>query len=230
MKSESKKRNAGFSLIELMIAMIIMLTITGIITTAVSKMMGVRARESRTTDALTSAQAALNVMSRELSNSGFGIYDNAQTQKANNGIVWADSNSSTIHVRANITNFGDGPVNPTCTAVCTNEPSEDVTYSYDNATASIIRYDPHGYWNGSAYIPQTSVVVNKISNVTFQYYDYASDGTVTGPLSAPSVNTGRIELTVQVALDPVQGQPYPLYVKFISEINLRNSSYMLNQY
>ena len=69
-----RKGQLGFSLMEMMIAMAIMMVLMGIVSTLLSRSLGVRARESQRTDALTSAQAALNVMSREIANSGFGIY------------------------------------------------------------------------------------------------------------------------------------------------------------
>jgi hypothetical protein len=123
-----------------------------------------------------------------------------------------------------MTNFGDGPVNPGCPAVCTNDEGEDVTYFFDDATDSIVRYDPNGD-------PATSVVVNKISNVTFSYFDYADDGSITAEPgnTTPTEDTARIRLTVDVTLEPVIGQPSES-VTFTSEINLRNSNYMLRQY
>jgi len=225
MRSVQRKHNAGFSLIELMITMVVVILFLGIVSTLLSRSFSVRARESRKTDALTSAQAALNIMSREIANAGFGIYDGAESQTAVNGIILGgDSNANQIHFRANLTNFGDGPVNPTCPAVCTNEPGEDVTYFFDDETDSIVRYDPNGD-------PTTSVIVNKISNVTFSYFDYEPDGTSTAEPGnvTPTLNTGRIRLTVDVTLDPVQDMPAES-VRFTSEINLRNSSYMLRQY
>ena len=224
MQSTKQQKSAGFSLIELTIATVVVLLMLAIVSTLLSRSLSVRARESRKTDALTSAQAALNIMSREIANAGFGIYDGNGSQTAVNGIIIDDSGASQIHFRANLTNFGDGPVNPTCPVICTNEPGEDVTYFFDDETDSIVRYDPNGN-------PQTSVVVNRISNVTFGYYDYGDDGSVTADPgnAAPTINTGRIRLTVDVTLDPVVGQPEES-VRFTSEINLRNSSFMLRQY
>jgi prepilin-type N-terminal cleavage/methylation domain-containing protein len=225
MSQNINKKFAGFSLVELIVSMTVVLVLMGVASTLLSRAMSVRARESRTTDALTSAQAALNIMSREITNSGFGIYDNAISETADNGIIVADSGDHRIHFRANINNFGPGPIAPTCTAVCTSDPGEDVTYYFDSATSSIVRYDPRG-------TPQTSVVVNKISNVTFSYFDYTAAGAVTAEPgnASPSANTGRIRLTVEVALDRVEGQVNPASVRFLSEINLRNSNYMLHQY
>jgi prepilin-type N-terminal cleavage/methylation domain-containing protein len=225
MKHDKHKRDAGFSLMELMIAMAMILVLMGIVSTVLSKSLSVRQRESRKADALTSAQAALNLMSREIANSGFGIYDGPPTEKPNNGIILGgESNDQQIHFRANLTNFGPGPVNPTCPAVCTSDPGEDVTYYFDNTTRSIVRFDRYAN-------PQKAVVVNRISNVTFRYFDYADDGTSTPEPgnSVPTAATGRIRLRVDVTMDPVVGQPTDS-VTFTSEINLRNSSYMLHQY
>jgi hypothetical protein len=75
------------------------------------------------------------------------------------------------------------------------------------------------------------VIVNKISNITFSYFDYQDDGTVTAEPgnAAPTSQTGRVRLTVEVQLEPVQNEPNET-VRFTSEINLRNSGYMLRQY
>ena len=68
-----KKRNEkGFSLIELTVAMTIMLILLSVVSTLITRAMGVRQRETRRADALVSVQAALNVISREVANSGFG--------------------------------------------------------------------------------------------------------------------------------------------------------------
>ncbi|HTH50476.1 MAG TPA: prepilin-type N-terminal cleavage/methylation domain-containing protein [Pyrinomonadaceae bacterium] len=222
------EKQRGFSILELLVAMTIMMILMGIASSLLYRGFGVKARESRRTDALTSTQAALNLLSREIANSGFGIYtadpaNPSMTSKANNGIILADSDSSRIHIRTNINNVGVGPYNASCTAICTSDAGEDITFFFDPATNSIVRYDKNGN-------PATSVVVNRISSVTFQYYDYASDGTVTGPNALPTANTGRVSIIVNATLDPVAGQPNPAGVSFTSEVNLRNSGYMLRQY
>ena len=119
-----------------------------------------------------------------------------------------------------MTNVGP-PTGPT--VLSTNEPGEDITYFFDAATASIVRYDPND-------TPRTSVVVNRISNVTFQYFDYSGTSSTGVEVSTPTNNTGRVRITVMVQLDPVYGQPNPSNISFTSDVTLRNSSYMLNQY
>lgn len=212
---------AGFSLIELIISMTIMLVLLSIVSVMISKSMSIRSREGQTTDALAASQAALNIMSREISNSGFGLYDDTSTRNANNGIILDDSNDHRIHFRANL--FNTAPYTETMDPGATSDPGEDVTYFFDAATRSIVRYDPND-------TPQTSVIVNRISNVTFAYFNYTAGGPPpTTPTATPTVTTGRIEITVEVQLDPVVGQP-DRTVRFTSQVNMRNSRFMLAQY
>ena len=224
MKVSIIKQDKGFSLVEMLIAMTIMLSLLGIVSIVLGRSLGVRERESRKTDALTSAQAALNIMSREIANGGFGIYDNALTKTANNGLIVPDCTTQRVHLRTNINNVGPHTAPPGSTVLSTNQSGEDVTYFFDPATDSIVRYDPNG-------TPQTSVVVNRISNVTFQYIDYVSGSSIPiAPANVPTSFTGRINMTVTVNLEPVQGQPDNQSVTFTSDVSLRNSNYMLNQY
>jgi type II secretory pathway pseudopilin PulG len=227
MKLDKRTNAAGFSIIELIIAMTVMLLALGIVSSLISWSFSVKARESRTADALATAQAALSVISREISNAGFGLYDDV-TDVAHNGIVLDDSNNQQIRVRSNLENAGGTAESPGPSTLEINEPGEDVTYFFDPETESIVRYDPNGIGPGE---PQTSVVVNKISNVTFEYYDYVGGTSEsTGPTGTPSEETGRVRIVVEVELDPVEGQPENQRVTFASEVTLRNNSYMLQQY
>lgn len=225
---KASQKNAGFSILELIIAMVVMLVALGIVSTVTFRAFSVRSRESRTSDALSSAQAALNVMSREISNSGFGLLNTDPTNKiADNGVVIADSDEHRIRVRSNLDNFGGTPEAPGSTTLTINEPAEDVTYFFDDATKSIVRYDPNGLGTG---LPETSVVVNRISNVTFEYFDFDGSSTPVGPLATPTIHTARVRIIVEVELEPVAGQPDNTRVTLASEVTLRNNNYMLQQY
>jgi UDP-N-acetylglucosamine 2-epimerase len=63
--------------------MVITLLILGVAVMTFSNALGSRSREMSTTDAITSARAALNIMSREIGNSGYGL--------TTNGLVLTDS-------------------------------------------------------------------------------------------------------------------------------------------
>jgi type II secretory pathway pseudopilin PulG len=197
---------AGFSLVELLVSMIITLIILGVAVATFSGALGTRDRESSKTDALTSAQAALNIMSREIGNSGYGL--------TSNGLVLADCTDKRLHFRANTVNTGN--------SIATDAPGEDVTFFWDNTIAgSVVRYDAY---NGGT----TSGVINRVSDVDFVYYNYATDGTFSpGPAAA---NTGRVTITLTVILADVRGQPTGQTVKIRSDVTLRNSPYMLGQY
>lgn len=205
MKKAGIENNQGFSLIELLIAMTVTLVLMGLVTTLFGSAMGTRARESRKTDALTSARAALGAISREIANSGYGL--------TNNGLVTTDSGTGKIHFRANLYNED----------YATNSAGEDVTYFFDAATKSIVRFDPHA-------TPTTSVIVNRISEVSFYYYDYVGNAAGATGSPTPTANTGRVRITVKVDLDEIQGQLRGQTVTFSSHVTLRNSNYMLNQY
>jgi prepilin-type N-terminal cleavage/methylation domain-containing protein len=230
MKKTRTNKSAGFSLVELMIAMTIMLVLLGLVSTLFSRALGIRARESRRTDALTSAQAALNVMSREIANSGFGLYveSPSQLKRSLNGIVIEDSNANKIHFRSNLENIKD-PVTHTNPIATTGE---DITYFFDSVTDSIVRYDNYAVRNPTTgvYQPQTSVIINRISNVTFDYFNYSGSDSTPTKTTTPTADTGRVRITVTVNLEPAQGQPDNQKVTFTSDVTLRNSSYMLNQY
>jgi Tfp pilus assembly protein PilW len=226
MHSSRSKNEHGFSLMELLIGMTVTLMMLAIISSVVSRASGVNARETRKADALVSAEAALNVMSRDVGNSGFGLFTDITTQTPNNGLVIADSNDHRIHFRSNINNVGNyGPAS-NAPAINTNEPGEDLTYFFDSATKSIVRYDP----NAPSGTPKTSVVVNMISNVTFSYINYTTSSSTVTETTSPTSATGRVRITVTVQLDEVVGQAKNQTVTFSSDVTLRNSNYMLRQY
>lgn len=232
MKKKRLKKQSGFSLIELAVAMVIMLTLLGIVSTVMSRTLGIRSRESRKTDALTAAQAALNVISREVANTGYGIYDGDDSALlAGNGIILADSDANRIHIRSNYLNTGPRTAPPGSTVMSTNQPGEDVTYFFDDATDSIVRYDPYGIETSpGVYGPQTSVVVNRISNVVFEYYNYSGSNSTPTVTNVPTADTGRVRISVAVDMDPVVGQPDNQQVRFSTDVTLRNANYMLRQY
>jgi prepilin-type N-terminal cleavage/methylation domain-containing protein len=210
---KTNRTEKGFSLVELIIAMTVMLVLLGLVSTILSGAISTRTRESRKTDALSSSQAALNVISREVANSGYGL--------SFNGLIAADSGSQKIRVRANLTNTNN----------CVTDSGEDVTYFYDATTRSIVRSERYATTEcGTTLETKTSVVGNRISNITFQYWDYTATNTGGTVTTVPTANTGRVVITVEVELEDVEGQPSNQKVTLQSDVTLRNSEYMLNQY
>ena len=187
-----------------------MLVVLGMAASLFSASLNKRHRESSRTDALTSAQAALNVISREIANSGYGL--------TNHGIVLADSGNQKLHFLSNIKN----------TNVVTTDPNENITFFFDPVSESIMRYDANA--NG-INAPATSIIINRISSVNFQYFDYSgSDSTLPPPGNIATPNTARVRITVSVKLENVQGEVVNQSVILRSDVALRNSNYMLQQY
>ncbi|NNE66163.1 MAG: prepilin-type N-terminal cleavage/methylation domain-containing protein [Pyrinomonadaceae bacterium] len=194
--------DAGYSLIELIVSLVLSLIILGGAVTVFSSALGSRTRETSTGDAVTSAQAALNIVSREVGNAGYGL--------VTNGIVLTDSTDKKLHIRTNTNNQN----------ALTDGPGEDVTFYYDSNSQSVVRYDSN---TGLA-----SGVINRVSDVDFVYHNYASDGTVT--TGSAAANTGKITIKLQVILEDIEGQPGGRIVSVNSDVTLRNSPYQLGQY
>ena len=203
-----------------MMSLTISLLILGVAVATFSGALGSRERESSRTDAITSAQAALNIMSREIGNAGYGLVDSAGIPT--NGIIVADSNANQLHFRTNLDNVGANGNN-------TNQEGEDITYYCEtcngSTTGSVVRSDRNV--NGSA----PSGIINRVSDVDFSYSDVnPATGVITNGLTTPSVNTVKVNITLLVILADVRGQPSNRKEKLRSEVTLRNSSYMLAQY
>ncbi|HXC69470.1 MAG TPA: prepilin-type N-terminal cleavage/methylation domain-containing protein [Pyrinomonadaceae bacterium] len=212
------KLEAGFSLIELMIAMSITVTLLGLTTGFLASSFNVRARENQKTDALADSQRALNVMTREIANAGFGL--------ANNGIVAADSTETTIRVRANLNAF-DGQT----TSNSINDRNEDVKYSLytTGAESYIVRLDI-GTQN------QTTVLANRVDALRIRYYpakvSYTlgsnCDISTTSSEVTQKSDTKYIIISVCVELT-ARGRPgSPGYqpasrVQLVSDVYLRNA-------
>jgi prepilin-type N-terminal cleavage/methylation domain-containing protein len=209
----SESHEAGFSLIELMIAMTITLVIMVAASTLLSKSLGTRSRENRKSDSLADVQRALNIMSREIANSGFGLMNGSATD---NGIVLANSNSTQIRFRANIINSSSNNT--------ISNPGEDVTYYLDNFR--LARYDLYA----PAGSQTTALLANRIDTLTIGYYDVDGAGNVSAvAAAAPTANTVRVKITASVTLPVMSGEPGSTE-QLTSEVSLRNAPTVVGSY
>jgi type II secretory pathway pseudopilin PulG len=125
----NRNSQCGFSLIELLIAMTVTIVIAGIASTLVAQSLRMRSREDARSDAIADAQRALNIVSREIANSGFGLVDN--------GLVPEDSGLTSIRFRANLNAYTvDDAGNAVAGSNGVTDVDEDIKYSmyHDNAT------------------------------------------------------------------------------------------------
>jgi prepilin-type N-terminal cleavage/methylation domain-containing protein len=177
---ESKMRGsqqAGFSLLELLIAMTVTLAVMVAASTLLATSLRTRARENVRSNALASVQRALSMMSREISNSGYGLADN--------GIVTADSTASSIRMRANLDNNTN-----------LNGIDEDVRFVMQAATTNneIVRYD------NSTAASARSVLATNITSFTIKYLNLA--GTEVSAATAE-----RVSIEVEVLLPASPEEP-----------------------
>ena len=192
----------GFSILELVIAMFITLAVMAAATTLLATSLRTRGRENSRSEALASTQRALNIMSREIGNSGYGLADN--------GIVLADSNTSSIRVRANLNN--DSLLTGT---------DEDIRYVFQNpsgVTGSIVRYDNAGGGN--------VVLATNISALVLTYFD-VNGNTISNPNNYD--NAERLTIEVRVNLPASLEQPATT-VKLVSDVALRNAPNTLESF
>jgi len=225
MSSPNKKATSGgFSLLELLIAMTITMALMTAASTLLAQALRVRSRENQKSDALADVQRALNIMSREIANSGFNL--------SNNGIVTSDSSRTRLRIRANLNRFMvDDPTITDTQRATAQDALEDITYFLNEAdqTKYLARHDLYG--TGS------TVLANRIDSMNIYYFDQKvtytaapGDDEITN-MSAAEVtdkSTAKyIVIAVSVTLDQVgtPGSPgyQPSYsVLLCSDVALRN--------
>lgn len=223
-KMKFRSSEAGFTLAELMIAMTVTLIMAGLASILMAGSFGIRARENQKSEALADTQRGLNLMTREISNSGFALTDN--------GIVGADSGLTSIRVRANL-NAAAGET----TSSTTTDRDEDVKYLLytDSNNSYIVRIDV----NSTA---QEMVLANRVDSLKIRYYadkvTYTSgDCDITNvrdsygnPVGEVAQKSGAkyIVMSICVTLPAVStpgapGYQPPSQVQLVSDIALRNS-------
>lgn len=213
----SARGQLGFSLIELMIAMTLTLIVAGASATLLSQSFRMRSREDIRSDAIADAQRALNIVSREIANSGFGLIDN--------GIVPGDTNNVSIRVRANLNAYTLEPGNRQVT-----DPDEDIKYlMYDDLAENrhyLVRLD--------AVLAQTepakarTVLANRLNRFDLEYFD-SSGALIDIGTPANLANAWKVRIKLQVILpeDGKFGSPGyqpESFVRLESDIVLRNAS------
>ena len=214
----------GFSLIELVIAMTVTIVIATIASTLVAQSFRMRSREDARSDAIADAQRALNIVSREIANSGFGLIDN--------GIVPGDTGAGSIRFRANLNAYTrDSSGNAVTGANAVTDRDEDIKYTMYNDDAAnrhyLVRYD--AILGSVDQREGTTVLANRLDRFELQYFD--STGTELNVTANPAavINAWKVRITVGVVL-PAEGQPEsPGYqpestINLVSDVVLRNAS------
>jgi prepilin-type N-terminal cleavage/methylation domain-containing protein len=209
-QAHGAQRAAGFSLIELLLAMTITLILMMAASTLLTSSLGTRTRENRRSDALADAQRALNLMTRELGNSGYGLVDN--------GIVASDSGETSIRIRANINSAGEEPAQPfgppPTRPLATDDPDEDVVYVYQPNNQAIVRFDRNSGTN--------AVLARPVNLFRIRYLD-AND------LDTTITSAVKLRLTLLITL-PAGNNQAASQTQLTSDVALRNAPAVLGRY
>ena len=221
--SNNKNTSSGFSLLELLIAMVITMALMTAASTLLANALRVRSRENQKSDALADTQRALNIMSREIANSGFNM--------TGNGIVAADSGLTEIRVRSNLNRYDYDLAVTDASRENVQDTGEDITYFLNSAdnTIYLARHDKFG--TGS------TVLANRIDGMNIHYFGQkvtyvappgGSDITGASELEVPPANAKYIVIAISVTLDAVgtpnsPGYQPPYSVLLCSDVTLRNT-------
>ena len=213
----------GFSLIELLLAMALTVGLMTAGSTLLANALRVRSRENQKSDALADTQRALNIMSREIADSGFNLNTN--------GVVAADSGLNEIRVRSNLNRFDYDPSVSDASRNNVQDSGEDITYFINVAdnTRYLARHDNFG--TGS------TVLANRIDSMNIHYFDQkvtytaSPGGADISNVSAAEVSPSAakyIVIAVSVTLDAVgspgaAGYQPPYSVLLCSDVTLRNT-------
>lgn len=241
MQMRRSQNEGGFSLIELLIAMGVTLTLMGLATTLLAASFRMRSREDRKADAIADVQRALNIMTREISNSGLKL-PSGLPYLSPNGIVAGDSNTQSIRIVSNLNGMPDS-ANGYYEDSDVTDADEDIKFLMYEDTALAQRYIVRYEKNGAT---QTTVLANRIDSLVFRYYDekVTYDTTVnssgvcdiTNVLNAAGTAEAEVSpgaakfivIAVGVTLPAVgapntDGYQPPSQVQLTSDVVLRNS-------
>jgi prepilin-type N-terminal cleavage/methylation domain-containing protein len=156
----------GFSLLEVLIAMGITLTILTLATTLLAASFRVRSREDRKSDAVADVQRALNIMTREIANAGLKL-PSGLAAVSSNGVVANDSDNESLRIVSHLNGLAD-PANGYSEDSDVEDSDEDLKFlmyvDAERGQRYIVRYERNG-------TNQTTVLANRVDSLIFRYYD-----------------------------------------------------------
>ena len=204
MTLQHRKAERGFSILELLISLTITLLIMSAATSLLATSLRTRTRENKRSEALSDAQRALSMMSREIGNSGYGL--------TNNGIAVNDSSATSIRVRADLNNdwtLADSAL----------EADEDVRYLFQANNRTIVRFSPFLAPNG------TTVMAYDVTFMQLTYYD--ANGVAITDTQYDRAERVRVEIRVELPATMGIGASV---VGLVSDVALRNAPNTLQQF
>jgi type II secretory pathway component PulJ len=241
MQTRRSNNEAGFSLIELIIAMTITITVMGLASSILASAFNVRSREDRKSDAVADVQRAMNIMTREISNGGLKL-PSGLPNVSSNGIVSNDSDSQSLRVVSNLNGMPDS-ANAYFEDSDVTDMDEDLKFlmyvDTDLNQRYLVRYEKNA-------TNTTTVLANRIDSLIFRYYDEkvtydttidaSGNCDITNVKNAAGADESEVSpgeakfIVVAVAVtlpavgtQGVEGYQPPSQVQLTSDVVLRNS-------
>ena len=224
---KQQEATAGFSIVELLIAMTITLILMGVATSLLAAGFRIRSRGNAVSDAAADGQRALNIMSREIANAGFNL--------VTNGVVAQDSDSSHLRIRSNLNKYDTTASLASRTSAI--DAGEDVQYFVNPAdeTDYLVRYDVNAN--------KKTVLANRLSALRVYYfpqrvtYDTTADANGVTDCDISNFSSGEVSpdlaryLVIAVCVRiPAFGTPNAdgyqpaSNVLLVSDVTLRNAN------
>ena len=117
--AHAAKKEAGFSIMELLVAMVVMIFITGAATTLLVSAFNVRSREDQRSEGTADARRALNIITREVASAGYQLPRGLTYSTPGgtrpvpaNGLIAEDCNATAISFVTNTDALGEFNQNP----------------------------------------------------------------------------------------------------------------------
>jgi type II secretory pathway pseudopilin PulG len=223
------KKEAGFSIMELLVAMTVMIFITGAATTLLVAAFNVRGREDQRSEGTADARRALNIISREVASAGYQL-PRGLTYAAPggnqfvpaNGLIPEDCNATSITFVTNTNAQGD--FNPDLNdAIPDASPDSQIAGADEAIKFQFVQDGGSNFLVRKDLVTGDSLVLaNRIDGVQFDYID--SNGNVAATIGqATSIN-----IRLWVTLNPMgqagsAGYQAPSQVTLSSRVSLRNA-------
>jgi Tfp pilus assembly protein PilW len=221
------KKEAGFSIMELLVAMTVMVFISGAAASLLVSAFNVRSREDQRSEGTADARRALNIISREVASSGYQL-PHGLTYAAPggtkpvpaNGLIAEDCNATSITFVTNTNAQGEFnpptgvPVDPPNHSIAGADEAVKFQFVQDGTSNFLVRKD--------LVTGDSLVLANRIDGVQFDYLNRA------GTAAATIAEAKSINIRIWVSLNPVgrpgsTGYQPPSQVMLSSRVNLRNA-------
>lgn len=201
---------SGFSLVELLVAMLVMTVVSGAAMSLLLGSFNVRVREDQRSEGISDARRALNTISRELSSAGYALPP-GMTYSASggtqsvppNGLIPEDCDQTQLTFVANLNGLDGTSDNDVV------DLDEGVKYQFVQEGGGLnylVRKDLN--------LADSSVLANRLDGVQFDYLDAAGND-----LSANKAAAVSVRVTLFVTLNPV-GRPGTAGYQAASRVNL----------